>query len=112
MCAAMDRNAAEATRAESGDRAAQIDRVIHEVMHRRRNGVCRDDSVIIQRYAHLMPELGERLRTLQMIEAARVHLETESGNGRPRGKPKKRKEPDNISLVRGQKLSSTGQKLP
>lgn len=78
MCAAMDRNAAEATRAESGERAAQIDRVIHEVMHQRRSGVYRDDSVIIQRYANLMPELGERLRTLQMIEAARHRAEGSS----------------------------------
>jgi len=58
------------SRQEDPSRLEQIDRVIEEVIRQRRNSVPVDDTAVQQAHAELMPELAERLRTLQMVEAA------------------------------------------
>ncbi len=52
-------------------RTAQIERVVGEVLRQRRSGVQIDDSLVVARHDHLMPELAERLHTVQMVESAR-----------------------------------------
>ncbi|HUU85915.1 MAG TPA: protein kinase [Phycisphaerae bacterium] len=58
-------------RVTPGERSTEITRVVREVIRQRRSGVEVHDAALVQRFKHLMPELGERLHTLQMIEAAK-----------------------------------------
>ena len=50
----------------SSEREERIQAIVHEAMNR----TAADDSRLEQEHPHLMPELGERLRTLRAIQAA------------------------------------------
>ncbi len=66
-----DRSASSrAADASRGDRAAEINRVVAEVIRRRKEGGCIDDSTVLKEHPHLMPELANRLQTLRAVEAA------------------------------------------
>lgn len=67
------RDSGPAAQGDNGDRAQQLDRIIAEVSRRRNSGTVVDDAALERKYPHLMPELGERLRTLRAIEAAADH---------------------------------------
>jgi len=61
-------------RARQADRSSEIDRIVGEVIRQRSSGVRIDESMLQERHAYLMPELGQRLRMLEMIETARRHV--------------------------------------
>ena len=60
-------------RARQADRSSEIDRIVGEVIRQRSSGVRVDESVLQERHPYLMPELGQRLRMLEMIGTARRH---------------------------------------
>ena len=60
-------------RARQADRSSEIDRIVGEVIRQRSSGVRVDESALQERHTHLMPELGHRLRMLEMIETAGRH---------------------------------------
>lgn len=63
-------SATRATLHSERDKLAQVEKVVREVIDNRRAGLQVDYSAIERRHADLLPHLSERLRRLQMIEAA------------------------------------------
>jgi tRNA A-37 threonylcarbamoyl transferase component Bud32/tetratricopeptide (TPR) repeat protein len=55
--------------------SSEIEEVISEIIRQRDSGTPLDESAVSEKYPHLMPELGQRLRMLRMIEAAGEYAE-------------------------------------
>lgn len=64
-----------------GDREAEIGRLISGVLGMRRAGVDVDFAAVAQEHAALMPQLGDRLRRLQLIADAARHDPTRTVTG-------------------------------
>lgn len=71
---------------EDQERAQRIRQIIDEVQRRRDWGDSVSDETIIERHAELMPELGEQLRRLGLVKAARRRAEKLAALQRKRAK--------------------------
>lgn len=64
------RSSRRSSSAEDAEKAVRIEKIVDDVMRQRSAGIDLDDSAIERQHPDLMPELGQRLRTLRAIEAA------------------------------------------
>src|SRR5262245_53292939 len=71
----------------NGDRAAEVARVIDDVLRRRRSGESLSDADVEHSHPDLLPELRQRLQNLGLIDAARKRAMAKPASSSPRPFP-------------------------